>query len=97
MSLKSFEPGTTVSLAASTTSANVSLGSGTGNSLRVYNPTASIAFVRWGGGAQTATTSDLPIAPGSVEEFRKSNSDNVAAILAAGSGTLYFTPGSGDL
>lgn len=96
MSLKSFEPGTTTTISASTTSANASIGS-SGNVIRIYNSGTVPVFVRWGAGAQTATTSDLPLAPGGVEMFSKFNADNVAVITASGTASVYVTPGSGAL
>ena len=65
--------------------------------IRIYNAGTNKAFVRWGTGAQTATTADMPIAPGTVESFSKPPADlGIAAICSTGeTATLYFTPGEG--
>lgn len=65
--------------------------------VRVYNAGTNKAFIRWGSGAQTATTADMPVAPNTVECFSKGPTDlGIAAICATGeTATLYFTPGEG--
>lgn len=87
--------GTTETLSGSTSSASVTL-DGETNSVRVYNAAAGIAFIRFTSGASTATTNDLPVAPGSVEVFTKPAGYLIcSAILSAGTGNVYFTPGHG--
>lgn len=49
--------------------------------------------VRWGVGAQTATTSDMQLVENMPEAFTKGPADTVAVI---GTGTLYITCGTGD-
>lgn len=66
------------------------------NVMRIANTGSVVAFVRWGIGAQTALTTDLPVLPGTVELFTKPLDVNtVAAITASGTTTLYITCGEG--
>jgi FtsP/CotA-like multicopper oxidase with cupredoxin domain len=70
--------------------------------LRFYNAGSVPVFVRKGSGgvAATATTADLPIAPGSIEVLSVVNSPSapitsIGAITASGAATLYITTGAG--
>jgi FtsP/CotA-like multicopper oxidase with cupredoxin domain len=70
--------------------------------LRFYNAGAVPVFIRKGSGgvAATATVTDLPIAPGSIEVLSVVNSPNapitsIGTITASGSATLYITTGVG--
>lgn len=65
--------------------------------IRLYNAGTVAIFVEFGGSSVTAaTTTGIPIAPGSVEAFRVDNSQTyVAGITASGTATLYATPGYG--
>lgn len=64
--------------------------------MRVYNAGTQIAFGRWGTGAQTATTSDMPLIPGVVELFSKAPADDTfAAITSSSTATVYITCGEG--
>jgi hypothetical protein len=88
--------GGTVTVAASTTSADEAIDAGC-HWLRVVNNTNGVAFVKTArGSALTATSADFPVAPGATG-FLKLTSDHniVAVILAAGStsGNVYVTPG----
>jgi hypothetical protein len=85
------------SISASTTSAG-SAGNLAGEcpQVRLYNSGAVTVFVRWGVGAQTALTTDMALAPGSVEAFTKQNADTLAAITSSGEATLYVICGTGD-
>lgn len=66
--------------------------------MRVVNVGPNTAFIRWGVGAQTALTTDMPVLAGTVETFTKGNStDTVAAICASGqTATIYVTCGEGQ-
>jgi hypothetical protein len=64
-------------------------------SVRVYNATSVVVFVKFGTSAVTAATTDMPIPPGGVEIFAVSAATYIAGITAAGTGTLYATPGMG--
>ncbi len=65
--------------------------------IRVYNSGTALAFGRWGTGAQTATTADMPLIPGVVEVFSKADQDDTfAAITAASTCTIYVTCGEGQ-
>ena len=64
--------------------------------MRVYNAGTQIVFARWGTGAQTATTSDMPLIPGVVEVFTKAPADDTfAGITASSTATVYITCGEG--
>ncbi len=98
-SILAFSPtAATTTLSASTTSANGALAGDTtvASSIRVYNGSTAVAFIKYGSGAQTATSADLPVAPGATEIFNIGPSvDNVAAILSTGTGNVYVTRGGG--
>jgi hypothetical protein len=90
--------GSTVTGSFSTTSVNVALPASTLSDpdLFVYNSGTALAFCRWNQGAQTATTADAPIPPGTAQVFGKGNqTNNVACITASGTTVIYFATGSG--
>jgi hypothetical protein len=60
--------------------------------VRLYWAGVAAAQIRWGKGAQTAVTTDMSLAPGSVEVFGKQDADTIAVI---GNGTLYIVCGTG--
>lgn len=86
-----FAPGATSTLAASTTSASVSIDP-YATAVRVLNAGSQLAFIRFAG---TATTADLPIPSGATEVFTKNGAASIAAITAASTTTLYVTTGEG--
>jgi len=96
-STQPFRPAGTVTLAASTTSANKAL-SGGGSAVLVYNAAPATAFFRLGAASNLAAlTSDTPVPPGA--RMLVDGGPFVtyaAAILAAGTGNVYFTLGYGD-
>lgn len=88
----------TKTISGSTTSASATFTSADqgGDCLRIFNSTTAIAFVKYGKGAQTATSADLPIAPGAVEVIGISEGvDTVAVILSTGTGSVYVNKGTG--
>lgn len=64
--------------------------------VRVFNATSSIVFIKFGTSAVTAATTDLPIPPGGVEVFAVGANTYIAGITSGGTGTLYATPGLGS-
>ncbi len=96
-STQPLRPSGTASLVASTTSANVAL-SGGGSAVLVYNASAATAFFRLGAAVTlTALASDTPVPAGS--RMLVDGGPFVsyaAALLSAGTGTVYFTQGDGD-
>jgi len=92
-----FRPTGTVTLNAGTTSTNVPL-SGGGESVVVTNPSAYLAFVRFGSDATVvAATSDMPILPNSRAVLSvNSLISYAAALLTSGSGEVLFTRGDGS-
>lgn len=97
MNVQPFSPcGATVSLSATTSSSNANITAGN-SALRVVNSGTGVAFIRWGVGTQTAVVTDLPILPSSMEVFGiPIGANNVAAITATGTATVYATPGEGQ-
>jgi len=88
----------TVNISATTSSASVALPSGIpSRSLRIFNNAGAVAFIAFGGSSITAATStSVPIAVGAVEVLSiPPEATYVAAILASGTGTVYFTVGFG--
>jgi hypothetical protein len=96
-STQPFRPAGTAMLPASTSSVNVRLNGG-GTAILVYNATAATAFFRLGAAASLAAApTDTPVPPG--QRMLVDGGPFVtyaAAVLAAGSGELYFTVGDGD-
>jgi hypothetical protein len=92
-----FRPAGTSALSTSTTSASILLAGG-GDSVLVTNAAASIAFIRFGSDSSvTATTADLPVLPNSRAMVAvNSLIRNAAAVLASGTGNVYFTRGDGS-
>lgn len=90
-------PGSTVSLAATTASGSVAVATGQdkASAVRVYNAGPSAVRVRWGVGAQTAVAGDVLVPAGAVEVFTKGNADTFAAKCDSGSATVEFTTGEG--
>lgn len=93
---KLFTPGATVSISATSTSGSASV-TAANNSVRVDNLGPNKVFIRWGAGAQTAVTTDMPVPNGATEIFDKGRADTLAAICASGeTATLYVTSGEGE-
>ncbi|MAL41397.1 hypothetical protein [Thalassospira sp.] len=84
----------TVAISASTTTATTTTGSdiapGKGVVARVYNAAASAAFFRFAG---TATAAGVPIPAGAAVNLEWPGGEDVAVILASGTGTVYVTVG----
>lgn len=60
---------------------------------RVYNTATSVAFIRSGDVTVAATVTDQFIpASGSIVIIKDSGDTNLAAILATGTGSIYFVP-----
>jgi len=107
MNLNVFRPstGTTKTLSATNSSGSVTFDAkdvqsstniGGHQIIRAYNAGTQIVFCRWGAGAQTATTSDMPLIPGVVETFSKAPGDDTfAGITASSTATVYVTCGEG--
>jgi hypothetical protein len=92
---KIFEPKATYTVAASTTSAEITTLDATENQMRIHNPTTSTCYIAFGTTAQTATASSMPIGPGATEVFTKANATRIAVLLSAGTGAISVTTGSG--
>lgn len=96
-STQPFRPAGTASLVASTSAAATGLVGG-GSAVLVFNATSATAFVRLGAAAGlTATLADTPVPAGG--RMLLDGGPFVSygsAVLASGSGTIYFTLGDGD-
>jgi hypothetical protein len=95
MKMFSFFPAGTVSLAATAASGSTALDA-YAKVVRLYNKGPNTAFIKFGIGATTATTSDMPLPSGAIETFSKDRADTIAAICAATeTATIYITVGEG--
>jgi hypothetical protein len=94
---KVFDPQIKYEISATTTTGNTAI-SGSYPIIRVYNAGTAVVKLKWGSGAQTATTSDytVAVAPGAIEAFTKGGADNVAAIMDSGTATVYVNVGVGE-
>jgi hypothetical protein len=97
-STQPFRPAGTLALAGSTTSANGTLAGG-GEAVLVYNASTATAFFRLGAATGlTALITDTPVPAGARMLVDGGPFVSTAAvILAAGTGTVYFTLGDGDM
>lgn len=97
--LRAFTPllNSTVSISATSTSGSTTVSSN-GSNLLITNSGPNTVFVRWGVGAQTATTADMPVLSGTqVIVSRTLSVDTVAAICASGqTASVSFCPGEGE-
>ena len=89
---------TAVSVSASTASGALTMPTTPANpTVRVYNSTAVVVFIKFGTSTVTAATTDTPIPAGGVEAFSiNPNVTHIAGITASGTGTLYATTGFGS-
>jgi hypothetical protein len=90
-------PGGGQSIAATTTSASITLSGEALNQadLWIFNAGADYVFCRWGVGAQTAATTGLPIPAGGVFITSKGTADTVACRANTTTATVYIVPGVG--
>lgn len=96
MTMTPFSPGATTSLAVSTVSSRVALGSN-GSTLEVQNAGTTTIFVKLGTSSVDAAVTDYPIQSGQSKVISRdrNNQSHIAAVTASGSGTLYVTAGEG--
>ena len=89
----------TVTVSASTTSANVALGatrSASGFSVMCTNAGSNLAFIAFGTSTVAATTAGIPVMPGAqIVVEAPAQATYVAAITGSSTTTMYFTPGQG--
>lgn len=90
-----FSPGATATLAVTATNTQANI-SAVATKILVTNEGPNTAFVRWGGGAQTAAVTDTPVLSGDSVLFAKApDADSFAAICAATkTAALYVTSGN---
>jgi hypothetical protein len=96
-STQPFRPAGTAALAASTSSANVALKGG-GTTVLVYNSSAATAFFQLGAASGLSASQASTPVPAGARMLVEAGPfvTYAAAILAAGTGTVYFTIGDGD-
>jgi hypothetical protein len=103
-----FQPtdGSTAKISGTTTSARVILGGqpspgGQRFQVRVTNDGTTVAYLKFGASTVTATTSDIPLMPGSTSVFSVTvpelNTTGLyaAAIMASGTANICLTTGAG--
>jgi hypothetical protein len=93
-----FRPSGTTSVAASTAAASTDLAAG-GSSILVFNNANAVAFIRFGMAANiAATNSDTPVpAGGRILLDAGTLVTYASAVLASGTGAVYFTRGDGSV
>src|SRR5262249_4884646 len=89
-----FAPTGQASLAVTTTSARVALGSADPTAL-ITNMGSATAYLAFGGSGVTATTSGYPLQAGWAVAFNVGANTNVAATTAGGATSLSTTTGTG--
>lgn len=91
--------GNTVNIDVAATTARVQVASGQGRrQVRIMNDGTATAWFTFGGATvEAALASSIPIGPGAIEVLTVSATGDIyaAAIAAAATGKIYFTPGSG--
>ncbi len=93
--------GKTVSINVGAASARVLVANRNGAlPVRIHNAGTATVWIRGGGSAVTATTSDIPIGPNGfteIQTFAPSQGGDlyIAAIAAGATGYIYFTAGEG--
>jgi hypothetical protein len=105
-STQPFNPAATVSIAATTASQQVLSGVpvpaflGGPDAVLVYNSGTTLAFVAFGNGAAVATAANgFPVPPGASRLIAVGNGNvnAAAAIMLSGTGTVYFSFGTGTV
>lgn len=91
-----FQPkqGANLVVTPSGTSASSDIGKGN-KSVRLSNSGSNICYVRIGTGAQTATTSDMPVLSGESIIIEKAEASETVAYISASGTTLNIQPGEG--
>lgn len=100
MNVQPFSPslGGTITIAASTTSAQGALVANQQSVVRVANATTAIAFVRFTNVLnEVATAADTPVMPNTVETFSHVQGQQfISVVLSTGTGNVYATTGEGQ-
>lgn len=100
-----FQPtGKTTQISATGTSANNAFAISTTGQVQVYNSSSAIAFVIFctsssctaSAGTAGSANADYPVGPGAIVVVSvPTGTTYAAAILSTGTGSVYFTPGTG--
>ncbi len=91
----------TVTIAVSGTTANVAVPKIEGmQTVRIFNDSTHVAYIRFTTTGVAALTTDMPIAGGSVEVFTVpealANGPSMYVAAIGTDGTIYVTPGIGE-
>ena len=92
------EPAKTVNISANAASQNVQIqAADNSRHIRVFNSGTITVFIRFGADntVTATTTTDIPIAPGTVEILSGPHPWVAAIGISAGPSIIYFTPGEG--
>jgi hypothetical protein len=91
-----FTPGASISLAASATTANTALPTGTGTKFLLQNDGTVTVFFAVDSSSVVATAASTPLLAGMAKVFTLDpNATNIAAITGTGTTTLRVTRGEG--
>lgn len=94
--LAPFTPGATVSLAVTSSTGNVALGTGGDQVLISSAAGGNIAFIKFGTASSViAATTDTPILPGTVQVLTLPPGSTYLAAIGSATTTLYLTRGDG--
>lgn len=95
---RNFTPSGTVSIAATTSTGNVALSASPLNrkDVVVHNAGTTLGFVKFGGSSVTAAVTDFPVPAATQIRIHAGDNTHVAAIMASGTATIYFTSGFGS-
>lgn len=83
----------TTTASAGTFSSEVALGS---PNILVSNAGPDTIFIRWSYSVSPATTNDIPVLAGTVQNFFKGNADCYSIRTATTTATVYIYPGTGE-
>ena len=87
------QPASTATLSATTTSSRVAVGAGV-REVAVWNSGSVTVFLNPGSSAVTAVaTTGMPVPAGGSGRLNVEGHSHIAGITAAGSATVYITPG----
>jgi hypothetical protein len=94
-------PAGTVNIDVSGSNQRVLITPDSANSIRVMNNGSATVWIVFGDVTATASlTTSMPVGPGTTEVLRFTNKSGAAlyaaAIAAAATGKIYFTPGTGN-
>lgn len=90
-----FSPGSTISVSATSASANAALNTSTAPNVVVSNSGSKLAYVKFGDAAVAATTADFPVLAGTQAIFSVPNLNTHVAAITVGSDTTTILASKG--